>query len=68
MRRDGTAVQFNQIAHDRKSESETAMPTRGAGRALPEALEHMRQQVRGYSGAVVHDGNAQEALAPFHVE
>jgi hypothetical protein len=38
-------VQFHEVTHDRQAEPKTAMGAGRAGRALPEAIEGMRQEV-----------------------
>ena len=62
--RDGAAVQLDQMSHDREPEAEAAMTPRRGRVGLPEALEHVGQQLRTDAPAVVADLDRDEpALA-----
>src|SRR5215472_10233242 len=42
----GTAVQADQLAHDRQAETEPTVAARARAVRLPEAVEHVRQELR----------------------
>src|ERR1700757_1453906 len=51
-----SAVQLDDLFHERKTQSQTALPTGCAGVSLAESFEQMRQKVRVNSFAGVSDG------------
>jgi hypothetical protein len=53
---DASAVQLDQVAHDREPEAQAPVSPRARGIGLPKALEDVGQEVRVDAGTVVLDG------------
>ena len=45
--RDGAAVQLDELLHDGEAQPEPAVAARGGGVGLPEAVEHVGQELGG---------------------
>src|SRR5688500_1990413 len=54
---DGPTMQLHQLAHDRKSETKSAVIARGRRVGLAKAIEDIRQKFRFDSQSRVDDGN-----------
>ena len=61
-RRDGASMLFDEVLHDRETETESL---RAAGLLLTEALEDVRQELRSDALAGVRDGHAHALVGTF---
>jgi hypothetical protein len=68
LRRDFTALQRHQLAHEGQTDAETTERTRGRGILLSEPIEYAREERRIDAGAAVGHGDCRLSPVRFHGE
>src|ERR1044072_1283221 len=68
LRSDRPAMQFNQVARDGESQSESTLLSRDRSLSLAKTIEHIRQEIRRDTVACVADRQARSRLDAVEID